>query len=257
MSGKSIPYDRIASTYDRRYAVNRLEGVASALQALAHDLEAGRVLEVGCGTGRWLGDLRSGARQLYGLDYSAHMLLQARARGKQFHLLHGRGGQLPLSGGSFDMVYCVNAIHHFDDQRAFISEARRLLRPGGALAVVGMDPHGPWVHWYVYRYFEGALEAELGRFPSWGTVVDWMVADGFRAVEWRPVERILARRTGRGVLSDPFLQRGSSSTLALLTDEVYAAGLRRIESALADAEAAGEEIAFITDIRLAMLVGRV
>jgi hypothetical protein len=138
-----------------------------------------------------------------------------------------------------------------------VAEARRLLRPGGALAVIGMDPHGRRDSWYIYEYFEGMYEDDLERFPSWGSVLDWMVAEAFTEIEWRPVERILDAKIGREVLDNPFLEKDSCSQLALLTDEAFAAGLRRIKAALAETEPSAETLVFSTEILLAMLVGRV
>jgi hypothetical protein len=88
-------------------------------------------------------------------------------------------------------------------------------------------------------------------------VLDWMVASGLEGIELQPAERILDHKRGRAVLADPFLQKDSCSQLALLTDEAYAAGLKRIEAALAAAEAAGETLTFPTDLLLDMLVGQV
>jgi hypothetical protein len=120
-----------------------------------------------------------------------------------------------------------------------------------------MDPRAHRHRWYVYDYFAGTYETDLDRFPSWGTVVDWMVEAGFERIEWRLVERITDHKVGRDVFSDPFLQKDSCSQLTLLTDEAYAAGLRRIATALSEAEAEGRPLAFATDLLQAMLVGRV
>ena len=138
-----------------------------------------RILEVGCGTGKWLADLSAStlyakASRVFGLDLSMGMLRQAHRREPPLRLTRGRAEQLPFPAATFDLVYCVNAIHHFDRPRAFISEACRLLRPGGRLAVIGMDPHGRRESWYVYRYFEGVYETDLRRFPSWADVAGWM-----------------------------------------------------------------------------------
>jgi ubiquinone/menaquinone biosynthesis C-methylase UbiE len=62
----------------------------------------------------------------------------------------------------------VNAIHHFERLDLFIAEARRLLRPGGTLAVIGMDPHHGRDHWCVYDYFPEAKVTDLARYPSSG-----------------------------------------------------------------------------------------
>jgi len=157
----------------------------------------------------------------------------------------------------FDLVFCVNAFHHFDPPRVFVSEARRLLRPGGALAIIGMDPHRGRDRWYLYDYFAGTYATDLDRFPSGGTVLDWMVAAGFARVEWCLAEHIVHQHVGRAVLRDPILQKHGTSQLALLTDEAYAAGLGRIETALAEAEAAGKTLVFPVDISLTMVTGRV
>ncbi len=256
MSSISVDYDRIAPSYNRRFADGGLSGVANALLALAEDLGAGRILEVGCGTGHWLATLSPVTdHRLYGLDLSAGMLSQAQQRPERLHLTQGCASRLPFPDRCFDLVCCVNALHHFQHPRTFLGEARRLLRPGGALAVVGMDPHVHRSRWYLYDYFEGTYETDLDRFPSWGTTLDWMAATGFERVEWRLVERIVACKTGRAIVDDPFLQKDACSQLALLTDEAYAVGLRRLEAALAAAESAGETIHFRTDLLLASVVG--
>jgi ubiquinone/menaquinone biosynthesis C-methylase UbiE len=38
---------------------------------------------------------------------------------------------------SFDRLFCVNALHHFRDKRAFVVEARRVLRRGGRMMTIG------------------------------------------------------------------------------------------------------------------------
>jgi hypothetical protein len=72
----------------------------------------------------------------------------------------------------------------------------------------------------------------------------------------RAVARILDHQRGRQVLDSPFLEKNACSQLALLTEEAYRTGLRRIEAAIADAEAKGEEIIFPVDLPLTMLTGR-
>ena len=255
MGKKQVDYDRIAATYDRRFVGGDTRGVADALSALAQGLVPGRILEAGCGTGRWLAALQPLGGRLYGLDLSAGMLERAQQRQGLRRLVRGRAGQLPFPAAEFDLVYCVNAIHHFRSPRDFVFEARRLLRPGGALAVGTMDPRQLQSRWYVYEYFSGTYETDLARFPSWGTILDWMAAAGFRRIEWQPADQIVDAKVGRAVLDDYFLKKDACSQLSLLSDEEYQAGLRRIEAALAEAEATGEPVTFAVDLFLAMVVG--
>jgi len=257
MARTHVDYDQIAVTYNERYTVRNMERVAAALRCLVQSAGARRILEVGCGTGHWLAELRPIAHQVVGLDLSLGMLGQARQRRMPLELVCGQATALPFPEAGFDLLFCVNAFHHFGDQRAFLAEARRLLRPGGALATIGINPHTGPTQWYLYRYFEGTYETDLRRYPSPGTILDWMVETGFARVEWQVAERILHPLVGREVLNDPFLRKNSTSQLALLSDEAYAVGLRRIEAALAEAEAGGKRLVFPVDIPLAMVTGYV
>ncbi|HEX9028273.1 MAG TPA: class I SAM-dependent methyltransferase [Anaerolineales bacterium] len=254
---KTVHYDQIASTYDRRYAARPLKGVAGALHALVQGLGAGQILEVGCGTGRWLAELQPDARQIVGLDLSTGMLKKAAAKTPPSRLVCGQAGRLPFLPGAFDLVLCVNALHHFPQPAGFIREARRLLRKGGALAVIGMDPHTGSDRWYLYDYFEGTYPVDLSRYPSGGAILDWMTAAGFERVERRVAELIERQFSGREVLGDPFLQKDSTSQLVLLSDEAYAAGMRRIERDLAAAEEQGRALIFQVNLSLALVCGYV
>jgi SAM-dependent methyltransferase len=256
MDSDRVDYDGIASTYDRRYQANELRGVGSALARVVQEMGAQRVLEVGCGTGRWLTELSGLAHQVVGLDFSEGMLREALSRRATLPLARGAASPLPFVDGVLDLVFCVNALPHFDRQRAFIAESYRVLRPGGTLVIVGRDPHGTREDLYIYRYFPGTYERDLERFPTWETVADWMAREGLRRVEWHPVEHISDPKVGRQVLSNPFLQKNQTSQLALLSDEAYASGLRRIEDAVEEAEARGETVVFPMSVTLCMLTGQ-
>lgn len=256
MTKPRVNYDQIASTYDKRFMLDRTEGIGEAILDLAQRLNAVRVLEGGCGTCHWLAQMQRVGSRRYGLDLSTGMLNQTRERTTGIGLVNGYARQLPLERGMFDLVFCVNAIHRFQDSRGFVSEAARVLQRGGALAVVGSDPHDRRESWFVYHYFDTAYETDLMRFPAWETVREWMVEDGFEGIEWQEVERIADPKYGRGVFDDPFLKKNSCSQLALLTEEAYRAGLERIEADLVEAEVRGETLVFETDILTAMLAGR-
>ncbi len=248
---KHVNYDSLAATYHQRYIHNENKDVAKALRALAEETGAERILEAGCGTGRWLSEFSMPGRNVCGLDLSAGMLSQARQRNPDLCLVRGRSEILPFPPGRFDLVYCVNAIHHFVDAGAFIQEARRVLRPGGGLAVINMSPHRGRNRWFVYDYFNGTLEADLRRFPRWGTVLDWMLAAGFERVEWKVAEHIDNPKVGAAIFDDEFLQKHACSQLALLSDEAYQAGIDHMRQAVAHQE----DLIFHVDIELDVLAG--
>jgi ubiquinone/menaquinone biosynthesis C-methylase UbiE len=249
-----LNYNPLAPTYHQRYEVNPLPGVAAALQELAQN--AAQILEVGCGTGHWLSLLSPRSGRVLGLDYSPGMLRQAQARDPSLGLVNGEAGQLPFPAGAFDLVFCVNALHHFPHKQVFLAEARRLLRRAGRLAIVNMDPHTGRDRWYLYDYFEGTREADLRRFPSSGTLVDWLIAAGFEHAHWRVAQHIQHTHLGRAVLDDHFLQKHGTSQLALLSEAVYEAGWARLKADLDRAEAAGATLSFESDLSLVMVTAQ-
>lgn len=248
-----VNYNAVAPNYNARYAQNPLAGVARELRALAAQTGAREVLEVGCGTGRWVVELQPLVRRIAGLDFSFGMLQQARTQDAGLLLMNGDANHLPFADSSFDLILSVNALQHYTDQRAFISEARRLLRAGGALAIVNLDPHIGRDRWYLYDYFEGVHANDLRRFPSSGTLLNWMLAAGFVRAEWRVAEHIHQEFVGQAILDNPFTQKHGSSQLAMLSDAAYTAGLNRLHTALARAD--GTPPVFVTDQWLTLLVG--
>jgi ubiquinone/menaquinone biosynthesis C-methylase UbiE len=256
MTHRRADYTKIAPSYDDRYRHNPLDGVAEALGAVMAEVSPRRALEAGCGTGHWLCRLAPRVEAIVGLDLSAPMLLRAREKAGAQRLVQGDGCRLPFAGESFDFVFCVNALVHFPEQRRFVAETHRVLAPGGVLAIVGGDPRGRPGRWWVYEHFPEACEIDLQRCPSWETVIAWMKDEGFVSVRRRVAQRIVEPMVGRQVLTSPFVKKQGCSSLALLSEKAYAAGLRRIEQAIAEAEARGEQAVFAADLTLEMVVGR-
>lgn len=251
-----LNYDQIASDYNQRYPDSQTWDRGQALLKLASQLKAKTILEVGSGTGFWLNLLHQVTPRLYGLDFSAGMISQARKQPAPIKLTRGTAIQLPYQSGTFDLLYCVDAIHHFGDHRAFIAEAFRVLKKGGALAVLGHDPHEAGEDsWYIYNYFEDVYDTDLRRYPSGKSVMDWMKADGFQNISAQEVEKIVNIHVGDGVFNDPFIKQNATSQLALLSAEKYQSGLKRIRETLEQARAGNERIVFRSQISVKMFLG--
>jgi len=250
-----LNYDQIAPEYNQRYPSLQPSPRGLSLLDAARQVKAQRILEVGSGTGIWLNMLHPVTDGLYGLDYSMGMIEQARNQPAPLKLLRGSAVRLPYQDNAFDLVYCVDAIHHFGDHKAFVNEAFRALKPGGALAVIGFDPHEGTTHWYIYDYFEGVYDTDLRRYPSGTALLNWMKAEGFQNVSTRVAERILNVHAGEDVLNDPFLKHNSTSQLALLNRNAYQAGIDRITAAIAEAKTRNESIAFRSDILVKAYLG--
>ncbi|MBN8581757.1 MAG: class I SAM-dependent methyltransferase [Anaerolineae bacterium] len=255
MNSLKLNYDQIASQYNQRYPASQTWERGQALLELAGQTNAKTILEVGSGTGFWLNLLNQTGAAMYGLDYSMGMLQQAKGQPAPLHLSRGLGTQLPYRSATFDLLYCVDAIHHFGDHRAFILEAYRLLKPGGALAIIGHDPHEGSSNWYAYDYFDTVYDTDLRRYPSGNSVLTWMEQAGFHSITSQVVEHIQNVHVGEAILNDPFLKHNATSQLALLDEQTYEAGLERIKQALSAAKESGEQILFRSDIHVKMFLG--
>jgi SAM-dependent methyltransferase len=251
-----VNYDKIAGNFDGRYAHGLYDGVKMALRALVSRAAPECALEVGCGTGYWLTALSDLLPRSYGVDHSIEMLRKAAQRDSGAALMRATAATLPFRDRSFDLIFCVNAIHHFERLTDFISEARRLLRPGGRLVVIGMDPHHGRDQWCVYDFFPECRASDLARYPSSGQIADAMLGAGFERVECEVASRFAQDRIGRAILDDPELARNGCSQMALLTDEQYTAGMKRILSAIRDGDC-GEPAVFKANIAMMMYCGHV
>lgn len=242
---RQIDYERIASAYNARYvrpAEQELRG--QALLKLAAQTRAQRILEVGCGTGHWLSGLVHSGATLYGLDFSAGMLRQLQGGRLPIGLTQASAEALPYTATSFDLIYCVDTIHQFEEKRQFLREAYRLLLPGGVLAIIGADPHCGDVRWFAYDYFAGTREFDLQRFAAHAQLQGWLAESGFEEITSRQVDVLGETKLGAEILKDLFLQQNASSQLALLSAEDYATGVARIQAALAAAKERGETLKF-------------
>jgi SAM-dependent methyltransferase len=136
-----------------------------------------RVLDLGCGTGRFVAALRDAGADPVGVELAETALQRARANvpGADLRLVEP-DGSLPLEHGSVDLVWCSEVLEHVADTEHVLLEIRRVLRPGGRLlvtvpfhgrikaALIGLlrfDQHFDPLGQHLRFYTRGSLRATL------------------------------------------------------------------------------------------------
>lgn len=123
----------------------------------------GRLLDVGCGTGRHVLELSRYPGTLVGLDFARADLrimrymfdLTAKQRpiDANVHIVEGDGERLPFPAAAFDQVICTETLEHVPDDQVIVCELMRVLKPGGVLAISVPDEYSERLLWWVSPHY--------------------------------------------------------------------------------------------------------
>ena len=123
-----------------RWSPADAEAIASRLRPFVP--EGGRLLDVGGGTGALAARLADALHaRVTVLDPTPRMLGYVPDREDVVAVL-GRAEEMPFADDGFDAAVSSDAFHHFRDQSASAREMARVVRPGGAILVLDLDPRG-------------------------------------------------------------------------------------------------------------------
>jgi SAM-dependent methyltransferase len=130
----SRSFELVADVYERARPEYPPEAVAWIAQEL--DLRAGRtVLDLGAGTGKLTRALVATGADVIAVEPGEAMLAQLRAAVPEANALHGAAEAIPLPDSSVDAITAGQSFHWFRHDEA-IPELHRVLRPGGAVALI-------------------------------------------------------------------------------------------------------------------------
>jgi demethylmenaquinone methyltransferase/2-methoxy-6-polyprenyl-1,4-benzoquinol methylase len=209
-------FDRIAPVYD---AMNRVMTAGldvrwRRLAAAAVVRPGDRVLDAACGTGDLaLADAEAGAREVVGVDFSPRMLERARRKSPAIEWVQGDLLDLPFPDSSFDAATVGFGVRNVADLERSLCELRRVLRPGGRLAVLEITyPRGAlrpfFTLWFerliplLGRALPGGraytyLPASVRRFPRSEELAALLLRCGFDEVRFKLLAgSIVALHTG-------------------------------------------------------------
>ncbi len=211
-------FDRIAPVYD---AMNRLMTAGLDLRwrrlaATAVVRPGDRVLDAACGTGDFaLASLRllGSTGSVIGIDFSPRMLERARRKSTAVEWLQADLLALPFPDGSFDAATVGFGVRNLAELERGLRELRRVLRPGGRLAVLEITRPRGLLRPFFSVWFErlvplagrllpggrayGYLPASVSRFPRAEELAELLERAGFAGVRFQLLAgSIVALHTG-------------------------------------------------------------
>jgi SAM-dependent methyltransferase len=130
---KHARYEEIARTREVFAKRNRYYGTEVRLLVESLVMPGTRVLEVGCGLGDLIADLRGS--EVCGIDFSAEIIRLAKQRHPQLDLRVADVERDPLPEGPFDVVVLSDVLGHLDDVQQAMERIRAVLAPGGRIVV--------------------------------------------------------------------------------------------------------------------------
>jgi SAM-dependent methyltransferase len=174
---RSAPFEAHHRRYDEWF-VRHAAAYQSELLAVRALLPwRGRGLSIGVGTGRFAAPL--GVQT--GIDPAHEVLTYAAKRGVS--VVQGIAEVLPFSAHAFDYALCVTTICFVDDANLMLSEAYRVLKPGGGLVIGFIDRTSELGRHYLAHQAENVFYREATFFSA-GEVEQLLLDTGFTESVW-------------------------------------------------------------------------
>ena len=167
-------YKEYATTVDDEpnlfLRLNRQYGMAKRCAVITKQMQPGRLLDVGCGTGLFLDAMRRRGWQVEGEDMTPTAVRFARER-FGLNVFEGTLEAANYPSNTFDAVTMWNVIEHVPDPPATLQECARILRPGGIIVMATPNVHAFdahifgrfWALWEAPRHFNVFSPDSLGR----------------------------------------------------------------------------------------------
>jgi malonyl-CoA O-methyltransferase len=195
-----------AESFDQGTPILALESrhLAPVLSNVLLEAAGKRFLDIGCGTGRWLGwAVERGARAT-GADLSFEMLDVALHKpGLSGRIVQADAIATPFRDACADVVLSALVIGHMPSIRQAMAELARLAAPGARVIVTDFHPDALRRGWKrTFRIGEDTIEMESDPYPIAELVHDDLLPDDFREVPFGDEERHFFEAAGKAAWFD-------------------------------------------------------
>jgi len=199
-----------------------------ALKSSIPKQEIRKILDLGCGTGRFTAALGKAFEcSVVGVEPSSAMLNVAMSQNEpNVEWKQGQAENIPLENQAVDLVFMSQVFHHFTEPQSALQEINRVLTLGGYLAIRnGTREYNKELKWL--EFFPEALEIENKRTPSQQELRESVCGGSFELISQRTIYQLFAASYGE--YFDKVSRRGLSA-LIVISDEAFQSGLQRFQN---------------------------
>ena len=224
MVGRAVDFDALAGNYDtlRGRSMERLLPWVVSVVEYADIRCRDKVIDIGCGTGRYTELFTGFCGTVVGIDASPGMIKQAsNAKRHAVDYVISDALSIPFRRSSFDCAVMFMAVHLFtaEQRRLLFKGVSEMLRGGGRFVIL-TESHAR-IRRSLWRYFPGLLDIDLKRFPDLPTLTLELRAAGFETA------RRIVRKTFGEFPTKDYLARVEGkmiSTFSLMTESEFRDG---------------------------------
>jgi len=227
------------NAYSETAAANRYDSARSlpsqtktlwldALKSSIPEQKIGKILDLGCGTGRFTAALGEAfACPVVGVEPSGAMLGVAMSQSEpNVEWKQGRAEDIPLENGIVDLVFMSQVFHHLAHPQKALWEINRVLTSAGYLSIRnGTREYNKELKWL--EFFPEALEIENKRTPSQQELRESVCGRSFELVSHRTIYQLFAASYAE--YFEKVSRRGLSA-LIFISDAAFQSGLQQFQS---------------------------
>ncbi len=232
---RKADYSSIASFYDtgRSISEQNMDLWLGLVARFSRMSEGARVLDLGCGTGRFSIPMVTRLRfHVTGADFSREMLDKAREKDTnglvKWDCMDAQ--QLTYPDDSFDIVFMSHLLHHVDSPQRVLGECHRVLTATGVVLIRygAIEQIRDDV---VHTFFPEVLLIDEARTPSVKIVEQWLVEAGFRDIA---SQEIVQKTFNTSAEHLNMAKVRGTSVLTMISPEAFEKGIRDLTRYIED-----------------------
>lgn len=226
---KKADYEKIAESYDkgRSLSEQNIDLWLGLFSKYSRADEGSRVLDLGCGTGRFTIPMAYKLNYVMtGADSSEEMLAEARKKDikRVIRWDYMDAQDLAYEDAYFDIVFISHLLHHVDSPQKVISECRRVLTDSGVILV----RYGPieYIRNDVeHTFFPETLDIDEPRTPDVLTVETWLHDARFSGIE---TQEIIQKTYASSEAHLQAITVKGTSVMTMITEDAHKRGLQKL-----------------------------